>query len=350
MLDDIQINEDELNINLQKRLFWKLVITGCIANAVGFLSNVIMFGMNLPTIVCGVCVLVIMLCGVAGIHYEKQKTAAAVMVLMLSLGEFPFLVYVYGANMGVYLVLGIVALAILCPRPYHIPAIVLSILIDIAVIIVSFLYPCTIGEMDKGGQIGTILCSYVIVALSVTSMLCNLISEYKRQRTHLLQVSKDLEYAATRDALTGVYNRGYLIHTLKQWMAEESKHFIVVLVDVDNFKSINDTYGHVYGDEVLTEFARLMKQEICGKGIVARYGGEEFMLLFENSDYQAALDTLERIKKGLEEYTMKTRQITVTFSGGLEEYRTEGRIDELFRSTDKKLYQAKNGGKNKIVS
>ena len=128
MLDDIQINEDELNINLQKRLFWKLVITGCIANAVGFLSNVILFGMNLPTIVCGVCVLMIMLCGVAGIHYEKQKTAAAVMVLLLSLGEFPFLVYVYGANMGVYLVLGIVALAILCPRPYHIPAIVLSIL------------------------------------------------------------------------------------------------------------------------------------------------------------------------------------------------------------------------------
>lgn len=111
----------------------------------------------------------------------------------------------------------------------------------------------------------------------------------------------------------------------------------------------NDTYGHVYGDEVLTELARLMKQEIRGKGIAARYGGEEYMLLFETPDRQKALDSLDRIKEGLGAYSMSTRQITITFSGGMEEYRTEGKIDELFRSTDKKLYEAKNGGKNRIV-
>ena len=160
---------------------------------------------------------------------------------------------------------------------------------------------------------------------------------------------RDLQYAANRDALTGVYNRGYLIQTLKQWMGTEDKRFLVALIDVDNFKSINDTYGHVYGDEVLIELARLMKQEIRGKGIAARYGGEEFMLLFEEPNQQKALDVLERIKIELGAFSMKTRQIIITFSGGLEEYRTEGKIDELFRRADKKLYQAKNGGKNHIV-
>ena len=103
MFTNIQIDENELNAKLQKRLFWNLVLTGCIANMVGFLSNVILFGMTLPTIVCGVCVMMMVLCGVAGIRFGKQRTAAAVMVLILSLIEFPFLFYVYGANMGVYL-------------------------------------------------------------------------------------------------------------------------------------------------------------------------------------------------------------------------------------------------------
>ncbi len=349
MFTNIQINEDELNTKLQKRLFWNLVLTGCIANTIGFLSNVMLFGMTPPTIVCGICVILIVLCGVAGIRFGKQRTAAAVMVLILSLIEFPFLFYVYGANMGVYLVLGIVGLTVFFPRPYHVPAIAITILINIAVIVLTWLHPNTIEEMDRGSQFGTMLCSYVIVAVSVASMLCNLISEYMLQRTHLLKASRDLEYAANRDALTGVYNRGYLIHTLKQWMDTEDKHFLVALIDVDNFKNINDTYGHVYGDEVLTELARLMKQEIRGKGIAARYGGEEFMLLFETPDRQKALDSLDRIKEGLGAYSMSTRQVTITFSGGIEEYRTEGKIDELFRSTDKKLYQAKNGGKNQIV-
>lgn len=349
MFTNVQINEDELNTKLNRRLFWKLVLTGCIANTVGFLSNAILFGMTLPTIVCGVCVIMIVLCGVVGIRFGKQRTAAALMVLMFSIFEFPFLFYVYGANMGVYLVLGIVALAIFFPRPYHVPAIVVTILIDAAVITLSVLYPNTMEKMDKASQLGTILCSYVIVAVSVASMLCNLISEYVLQRKHLMKASYDLEYAANRDALTGVYNRRYLIHTLKEWMSMEDKHFLVALIDIDDFKNINDTYGHVYGDEVLTELARLMKQEICGKGIAARYGGEEFMLLFENPDRQTALDTLERIKRGLGAYSMKTRQITITFSGGMEEYRTEEKIDELFRSADQKLYEAKNSGKNCIV-
>lgn len=349
MFKNIQIDEDELNTRLKNRLFWKLVLTGCIANTVGFLSNAVLFGMTLPTIVCGVCVIMIVLCGVVGIRFGKQRTAAVVMVLMFSQIEFPFLFYIYGANMGVYLVLGIVALAIFFPRPYHVPVIAFTILIDAAVIILSFLYPHTIEEMDRRSQLGTLLCSYLIVAVSVASMLCNLISEYMLQSMHLMKASSDLEYAANRDALTGVYNRRYLIHTLKQWMSTEDKHFLVALIDIDDFKSINDTYGHVYGDEILTELARLMKQEICRKGIAARYGGEEFMILFENPDRQMALGILEQIKKGLGSYSMKTRQITITFSGGMDEYRTQEKIDELFRSTDKKLYEAKNGGKNRIV-
>lgn len=349
MFTNTKIDENRLNAKMRKRLLWLLVFTGCTANMVGFLSNAVMFGMSLPTIVCGGCEVIVIACGVAGIGLGKQKAATMIIVMVLAWFEFPFLFYVYGASMGVYLIMGIVALAIYFPRPYEVLAIIATIILDIIIIILSYFYPSTMEEMTRESQFGTMLCSYSIVAIAAAVMLCTLIRQYVLQRKQIVDISKELEYAANRDALTGVYNRRYLMNTLKKWMSAEHSHFLVALIDVDNFKKINDNYGHVYGDEVLVELARLMKQGIQGKGIVARYGGEEFMLLFEKADATQAVEVLEQIKTDLEEYGMRTRQIKITFSGGVEEYQTDSRIDELFRKADKKLYQAKNNGKNQVV-
>ena len=344
-----QLDENELNNGLKKRLFWVLVITACIANMMGFISNGIMYGMSLPTVVCGICELIVIICGAVGINFDKQKAAAIIMVILMVMFEFPFLFYVYGATMGVYMVLGIAALAIYFPKPYHIPAIIFSILSDVAVMALHYGHPGVFGTVNDENNFGMMHCSYMIVAVAIAVILCNLVKQYEQQHKHILDVSMKLKYAAERDALTGVYNRGFLVDTLKHWMSAEDKYFLVALIDIDNFKKINDTYGHVYGDEVLIELTRLMKQEMEGRGIAARYGGEEFMLLFEEADRRAALDVLERIKSGMGEFSRKTRQITITFSGGVEEYRTGARVDELFHNVDKKLYQAKKNGKNQVV-
>ena len=313
MFTDAKIDENELNSKLQRKLLWFLVITGCIANMVGFITNAVLFGMTVPTIVCGICAAIMVLCGVAGIRFHRQKLAATIMVLILALGEFPFLFYVYGSDMGVYLILGIIALAIYFPRPYHVGAIIFTVILDVAV------------------------------------MLCNLIKQYIMQHRSIIEVSKKLQYAAERDALTGAYNRGYLVGILNKWTGTEHKHFLAALLDIDNFKVINDTYGHVYGDEVLTELVRLMQQEISGKGIAARYGGEEFMMLFEKTDRKEAEEIINNIKSGLKKYSKETMQIAITFSVGVAEYCLETRIDEIFRKADKKLYQAKNDGKDRVV-
>ena len=93
-----------------------------------------------------------------------------------------------------------------------------------------------------------------------------------------------------------------------------------------------------------------MKKEICGKGIAGRYGGDEFMLVFENSDQQRAMDILEHIQQGLQEYSTNNGYIPATFSCGVEIYLKEDKMDELLRYADERLYKAKNGGKNCIIS
>lgn len=349
MFTEVQIDEKKLNRKLQKKLIWILVLTGCVANMIGFISNALMFGMSVPTMVCGVCELIVICCGVAGIGFGRQKSVTVCMLLVLVLIEFPFLFYVYGANMGVYLILGIAALAIYFPRPYHVPAIIVTVLLDLVVIVLSVVYPSKMEFLTKESMLGTMICSYVIVAAALAVVLCSLINQFRLQRDYIITASQKMEYAAKHDPLTGVYNRRYLIDTLKQWMEMDQKHFLVALLDIDDFKKINDTYGHVYGDEVLEELARIMKEKMEGNGIAAMYGGEEFMLLFEEADRTAAMEIMDQMKAELLEYSMRTRQIAITFSAGVEEYRTEARIDALFHNADQKLYQAKNSGKDQII-
>lgn len=142
----------------------------------------------------------------------------------------------------------------------------------------------------------------------------------------------------------------YLNDILENWIDSEHSDFLAALIDIDDFKEINDIYGHLYGDEVLIELARLMKQKIDGKGIAARYGGEEFMLLFERLSVEEAVDIINDIKIEFGNYTMNTQKIRATFSCGVEKYQANEKIDDLLYDVDQKLYQAKRSGKNQVVA
>lgn len=86
------------------------------------------------------------------------------------------------------------------------------------------------------------------------------------------------------------------------------RNFWIILMDVDDFKVVNDTYGHGYGDDVLREAGRLMLEEMLGKGIASRFGGEEFMLVFEEDNREQVLQAFQNIQEGLRKYSQATKQ------------------------------------------
>ena len=147
------------------------------------------------------------------------------------------------------------------------------------------------------------ICSYAVVVISVYAVITIIILQYKMQTEKILDMSRELEMAANQDSLTKLYNRRYLTDRLQQWMSLPGKEFWVALIDIDDFKHINDTYGHMYGDKVLIEFSKYMTEEIGADGIAARFGGEEFMLIFEDANMDIAMDTLERIRCRLLEFS-----------------------------------------------
>ena len=165
--------------------------------------------------------------------------------------------------------------------------------------------------------------------------------------------SKVLQYA-TLDALTNLNNRRQFETRLKQEIAitkRQNNPLCAMMIDIDFFKKVNDTYGHASGDEVLKTVASVIKAQLRESDIPARYGGEEFAVLLPYTHIDEAKIVGERLRKAVEETTVSldNLNINVTISMGLAEFRQDESGEELFAQADKALYKAKESGRNRVV-
>jgi diguanylate cyclase (GGDEF)-like protein len=166
---------------------------------------------------------------------------------------------------------------------------------------------------------------------------------------------KEVEELSRIDGLTGLYLRRYFISRLNNELLLASRYNTVIsliMIDIDFFKKINDTYGHIVGDFVLKELAKLLLQEVKEQGLCARWGGEEFLVFVPYQTQQQVVELAERIRKNVEDYNFlfQDKTIKLTISCGVSFYPQEGKdITTLIEEADKKLYKAKQSGRNKVV-
>ena len=334
---------------MQKQMFHVLAIAACAANLGGVLLNAFLHGNALPTRVCVLCGVAILVFSLVGL-FTKGKALATVGILITVVWiEFPLLYSFYGSVILVYFVLSVLGIIIFFPRKFSVPFCSATVVWDIAVVILLHFFVQTEIEMSMTGMLLFEVCSYLIVAIATVFLLNSLILQYEKQKLELKQKNEQLDYMATHDPLTKLYNRGYLMEQMDKRIRQDGASFIYVIMDIDDFKMINDTYGHSFGDIVLATFAKLMAEEVDGQGFAARFGGEEFMIIFDHDDAAEAMMTLRKLANRLEAYFKDNHHMNVTFSGGLEIYNSQKKVDELINSVDTKLYQAKRNGKKQIV-
>lgn len=177
--------------------------------------------------------------------------------------------------------------------------------------------------------------------------------------TDRVEYEKKLIDLNNRDTLTGVFNRLYVYQRAEEIIEEykrNNKMFSVAIIDIDNFKSVNDTYGHQSGDYVLKEFIDTIDDNLRIYDILGRYGGEEFIVLLNQSSSDEGKIVLKRILEIMREKTFiyAGNHIKTTFSAGIascdELDKDVVSIDKLVEIADKRMYQAKENGKNRIVS
>ncbi|HHS5393969.1 TPA: diguanylate cyclase, partial [Legionella pneumophila] len=171
-----------------------------------------------------------------------------------------------------------------------------------------------------------------------------------------VRLRENLRYQSIRDPLTGLYNRRYLEDFLFKQLhqAERTKaSFAILMLDLDHFKKINDSFGHDAGDLVLKEIGQILNSDIRLGDIAARYGGEEFVLLLYDIDAQAAKMKAENLRSAISNLQVKygaqpVGQITASI--GISIYPDDAKSPaELVEAADKALYQAKNKGRNKVI-
>ena len=180
--------------------------------------------------------------------------------------------------------------------------------------------------------------------------------EVERQKSSLEQLNERLLRISQTDGLTGLFNRRHIEEELQhmyQHSARLAEPLSVVMVDLDKFKSVNDTYGHQAGDEVLRQLAEILTKAIREIDRVGRYGGEEFMLLLPGTMAEEAVTFAERVRQNLESHTFTfeggSLQRTGSFGVSTFPHTRIKNCDSLVRAADDALYVAKETGRNKVV-
>lgn len=153
------------------------------------------------------------------------------------------------------------------------------------------------------------------------------------------------------DPLTKLYNRAHFDETVN-FIAKHQRRadvdFVLAIVDVDYFKSINDTYGHQIGDEALIGVAKTIKNSLRENDLIARWGGEEFVIMLKNITIEQAKTIIEKVRVNIEKNTVHN-DIKVTASFGLTKYQEGEETKETFKRVDDALYEAKRAGRNRVV-
>jgi diguanylate cyclase (GGDEF)-like protein len=156
------------------------------------------------------------------------------------------------------------------------------------------------------------------------------------------------------DSLTGLFNRSYFFSVMEKKLIKENESFAIAMIDIDNFKRCNDTFGHQYGDIVLRKVSKIIRSNLRKDDIVARYGGEEIIVyMCDIENINDVYNKMENIRKVIEDTVMPYRKenykITVSIGASIVRNNSYEDLQEIIKIADINLYKAKNTGKNKIV-
>jgi len=205
----------------------------------------------------------------------------------------------------------------------------------------------------------TVLWDLVNASHEFSKNLLVLMSERLRSHNHFIADSigawRKIEKHATTDALTGLGNR----HAMQEMFPREIKRCLkdnqpvsLIMVDVDQFKSFNDRFGHVAGDRALSAVGKILKHQFRPRDLLVRYGGDEFSALLPGVDAQEAAEIADRVRQTVSGTTESSEdsliQIPVNVSMGVAQLTENGDLDSLLRAADAALYRAKKSGRNAV--
>lgn len=276
--------------------------------------------------------------------------------VFLNFFMFPVLFWVTGGvNCGMifYFILGQSVAALILEGRCRTIVLMLALMFQTLNLYLGFKYPELAYSLNYEERWMDTVSSFLIVSVFIIAVIIIMSVEYGKEHDKVVSHAEILNQQAITDNLTKLYNRRYLMDNLKKMVETchtQQNNISIVLFDIDDFKKVNDTYGHLRGDQVLCRFAAILKEKAGEKYIAARYGGEEFVVVLPDCPREAAQQFAEMIRLDVyhDEMLAELTENHFSISGGVTQYQAWMSIEECIRQVDKNLYTAKSSGKNRI--
>lgn len=211
-------------------------------------------------------------------------------------------------------------------------------------------------SIDTAFEVGGI--DYITKPFKALELLARIKTHLKTKEllNDLEESHKELEIQASQDHMTKLYNRRYFSEISKKIMQiskRNKKELSVLMIDIDKFKNINDTYGHKIGDDVIISLASLLKEFSRDSDVACRFGGEEFLLLLPETAVDGAMQIAEKIRKHVQDYDVEvddelTLKYTISIGVSEFDFENEENLEPCIHRADEGLYESKNAGRNRV--
>ena len=341
--------------SMQKRISYAMVICAAFGELFGAIESYLIglpfYAWLLPIL----SFLFLLGLSIWGFKTQKTNLFATICISITGFILFPMMFF---ANAGLhggmpfYLLVAVVCSALALRGKTRIIVFVLLLIEYSGLFIIYRFYPELFTQMEHEEAFIDQLCSMIIASCVLFTFSYIVSKQNSHDRHTIQQLSLLYERQANTDELTGLYNRRYFNNFLKLAILTlgDTGKLHIAMFDIDDFKYVNDKYGHPFGDTILKQFATIL-QGTEKEGVTScRYGGEEFLLLIPKKNRQEALELVEEvIKKTRESIKLKDDRF-VTVSAGFMTCTEDMTYDVLLQEVDKKLYTAKKSGKNRVIS
>jgi len=343
----------ELSLSIMRsKIFWVWYTLMVLVNLFGSFAALILQGPGLLSYTCFFLEGIMLIMIFEAFNPERTVFLTTLLMILIVGIEFPLLYLVYREIIIAYFILSIFAIVIFCTKKIAKIMLGISVFMDVLVICLADKINLPNKVPDSKDLIIFNAFTFIVNAAAVGIIVFEILFYYEKRKHQLNSLNDQLRYSSTHDPLTKLNNRSFIINTLVEKMNSyqtDKQQFYVAILDIDDFKKINDTLGHTAGDDVLKILAETMNKHLAGKGIAGRYGGEEFLVIMNVAAEQEARALLNMIKDELGEVTKEKYKKSVSFSAGLNSNQNFKNADGLISGIDSQLYDAKKAGKNQII-
>ena len=342
-------------VSLEKRITYAMVFCAMAGEVIGCVESYLIGLPLIAVILPLVSGIILFFLSLWGLKTKKTKLFATVSISCTALVFFPLMFF---ANAGLhggmpyYFVVAIVCIALALRGKTRIIVLIITLLDYSSLFFTYHYYPELFIPMSHEDAFVDQLCSMLIASLVLFAFSFIVSKQNYHDRHKIEQLSLLYERQANTDELTGLFNRRYFNNFLKLAILTlgDTGKLHIAMFDIDDFKYVNDKYGHPFGDTVLKKFANILLDCISDGIVACRYGGEEFLLLIPKKNQDEALALVQEILKRTREQIQLKDDKFVTVSAGFMTCTDEMTYDVLLQEVDRKLYTAKSSGKNCVVS